>query len=138
MLTKSPLRLASRAIVPHELDDLVMRCLEREQQSRFTDVSELADALDHLLHDDDADQVTRIMAAVDMVPAARGSAQVSSIQAPVMDTRGQSWQPPPRAARPSGFDMSAQASRDKQVGRFVWFAVLVLGVIIAAILASHL
>jgi len=135
MLTRTPERLASRAIVPFELDDLVMRCLEREQQNRFASVDELARALDQLLHDDDGDQVTRIMTAV-VPPVARGSAQVASIQSPPMDARGQSWQPPP-VMQPR-YDMSAQRAHDKWVGRIAWIAVLALAVVIAAIVAGHM
>ena len=134
------MRLASRAILPVELDDIVMRCLEREQHKRFTDVTELAAALDRLLHDDDADRVTRAITAETPAPApvpvprpARGSRQVVPIQgSPPIDANGVRWEAPPR------FELSANAARDARVRRFVWICALVLALAIAAIVAAHM
>nr|HEX4315290.1 serine/threonine-protein kinase [Kofleriaceae bacterium] len=127
MLTKKPPPLASRVVVPLELNDLVMRCLEREQQQRVQTVDEIAAVLDALLHDDDDDGVTRIVRAGDVDdvdertvaarPPARKSAPVTprslpratppplivppqpviAAQQSTMDARGTSWSTPPRS-----------------------------------------
>ncbi len=74
MLTKPPPRLASHADVPSELDQLVARCLEREQQVRVQSIEELAAALDELLHDEVGDAVTRIVPAIEASDSASHSA----------------------------------------------------------------
>jgi serine/threonine protein kinase len=65
MLTKRPRALTTLAIIPAELDRLVMRCLEREQQLRPKTVQEVARVLDDLLHDDEADAVTHVVTSFD-------------------------------------------------------------------------
>ncbi len=49
LLTSSAAPLSSFVAVPPALDAIVMRCLEREPQSRFADVHELAAALDAVI-----------------------------------------------------------------------------------------
>ena len=117
MLTKKPPQLASRVVVPLELNDLVTSCLEREQQLRVQTIEEVAAALDRVLHeDDDDDGVTRIVQQVDVEAVERTAATVAGLPralpratpAPLlavppsllppqstMDVRGTSWSAPP-------------------------------------------
>jgi serine/threonine-protein kinase len=49
VLTTTPDRLSTRAIVPADVDRVVMRCLERQYGDRFQTASELAAAIDEIL-----------------------------------------------------------------------------------------
>jgi eukaryotic-like serine/threonine-protein kinase len=49
LLTTAPAPLGARTPVPPALDQIVMRCLEREQQSRYESVAALAADLDRVL-----------------------------------------------------------------------------------------
>jgi eukaryotic-like serine/threonine-protein kinase len=62
-LTTTPERLSTRALVPPEVDRIVMRCLERQHGDRFQSANELAAALDALVADGD-DVVTRLARSV--------------------------------------------------------------------------
>ena len=55
--------MSSRAEAPAELDAIVARCLARKPADRFSDVDELAAALDHVLGGDDDQTRIRIGAA---------------------------------------------------------------------------
>ena len=49
LITRSPPRLSTRVAVPPDLDDIVMRCLEKEPSARFADVLALQRELHRLL-----------------------------------------------------------------------------------------
>jgi serine/threonine-protein kinase len=49
VLTTTPPRLAVQAIVPADVDRIVMRCLERQPSDRYQSATELAAALDEIL-----------------------------------------------------------------------------------------
>lgn len=54
VLTTTPPRLSDQVPVPPHVEQLVMRCLERQQSERYQTAAELAEALDDVLsHDDD-------------------------------------------------------------------------------------
>ena len=58
VLTTTPARLASRAMVPVDVDRIVMRCLERQAEARFQSADALAAAIDEVLDSDE--QVTSL------------------------------------------------------------------------------
>jgi serine/threonine-protein kinase len=49
VLTTTPPRLAVQAVVPSDVDRIVMRCIERQYADRFQSATELAAALDEIL-----------------------------------------------------------------------------------------
>jgi serine/threonine protein kinase len=49
MLTTTPPRLAVQAVVPSDVDRVVMRCIERQYGDRYQSAAELAAALDEIL-----------------------------------------------------------------------------------------
>jgi serine/threonine-protein kinase len=53
VLTTTPDRLATRAIVTPAVDRIVMRCLERQHDDRFQSATELAAAIDEILPETD-------------------------------------------------------------------------------------
>jgi serine/threonine-protein kinase len=59
VLTMTPDRLSTRAIVPPDVDRIVMKCLERTHADRFQTAAELAAALDEVLGGAE-DQVTTV------------------------------------------------------------------------------
>jgi serine/threonine protein kinase len=59
VLTTTPERLSAHAVVPPDLDRLVMRCLERQPTDRYQSAAELAMALDEILPGVD-EVVTRV------------------------------------------------------------------------------
>lgn len=69
VLTTTPERLSTRAVVPPELDRIVMRCLERQHGDRFPSAAALSAALDDLVLDGE-EVVTRLARSV---PSANSS-----------------------------------------------------------------
>ena len=63
VLTTTPPRLATRAVVTPDVDQVVMRCLERQHTDRFQSAVELATALDEILPEVE-EAVTRVAAGV--------------------------------------------------------------------------
>ncbi len=59
VLTTTPPRLATRAVVTPDVDQVVMRCLERQHTDRFQSAVELATALDEILPEVE-EAVTRV------------------------------------------------------------------------------
>jgi tRNA A-37 threonylcarbamoyl transferase component Bud32 len=65
VLTMTPPRLATQAVVTPDVDRVVMRCLERQHTDRFQSAIELATALDEILPGDEV--VTRVAAETQKV-----------------------------------------------------------------------
>ncbi len=63
LLTTTPPPMSSRTPVPPALDEIVMRCLAREQQDRYPVVAELAAALDRVLAGGAPEEATLTQAA---------------------------------------------------------------------------
>jgi serine/threonine protein kinase len=63
VLTTTPPRLATRAVVTPDVDQVVMRCLERQHTDRFQSAVELATALDEILPEVE-EAVTRVATGV--------------------------------------------------------------------------
>jgi serine/threonine-protein kinase len=83
-----------RSDVPRELDDVVLRCLEKDRNERFADVTELAQALTPFASPAGRAIVSRVQGIA--IGGARGSDRRSSHDSAA------SWvQPPHRAARDS-------------------------------------
>jgi serine/threonine-protein kinase len=83
ILTSTPPRLIEHVPVPHEVDELVMRCLDRDPLDRFADVRDLAAAIDHAL-------AKAGEASID-------DEQMTTIAAPPIDPEGLTLRGPPGA-----------------------------------------
>ncbi|HEY0194086.1 MAG TPA: protein kinase [Kofleriaceae bacterium] len=70
VLTTTPVRLGTRAVVPVDVDRIIMRCLAREAEDRFQTADELAAAIDEVLDTDE--QVTSIAPRIAAVAVAHG------------------------------------------------------------------
>jgi len=86
VLTTTPERLSTRALVTPEVDHVVMRCLERQHTDRFQTADELAAALDEILGGGD-ELVTTVAnamhgSAVVARPAPSGTEATSPIPKP--------------------------------------------------------
>ena len=95
-----------------------MKCLAREPEDRFTDVGELAAALDHLHATHAASHTERVaplpQAALARHRMARGSQHVV-----------------PGSPAPPAYDLDHLRHRDTVVGRIVWGLALAIGAAIA-------
>jgi len=107
VLTGQAPALSSRIKVPAGLDRIVMRCLEREPQQRFADVSELAFALDQLTTVDEP--VTRRVSTNAILPEICSSDDVTRIDRRLPRQRGPTPSPP-NVVRRSVPVMASQAT----------------------------
>jgi eukaryotic-like serine/threonine-protein kinase len=96
VITAAPERLASHAIVPAEVDRVVMRCLERQHTDRFQTAVELARALDEILGSASGEPVTVVAPAHVGAPAAI-AAPAREVAAPAPPPS----EPEPRMITPS-------------------------------------
>ena len=109
LITRTPPRLSSRANVPADLDDIVMRCLEKEPSARYPDVLALQRDLHRvllpsLLPEDEATRAIQIPTggskALQKVSAPIMGDEptwLGNLNAPVMLTPGSGYTPMPRS-----------------------------------------
>jgi serine/threonine protein kinase len=82
VLTVTPDRLSTRAMVPVDVDRIVMRCLERQHADRFQTAGELAEAIDELFEGED--QVTSIAPANRMPSPIRAMPKATTPPKPIV------------------------------------------------------
>ncbi|HEU4726531.1 MAG TPA: protein kinase [Kofleriaceae bacterium] len=104
VLTVTPDRLSTRAIVPADVDRVVMRCIERQHADRFQSATELAAALDEILAAGD-EAVTSVAPSTTRLPQLIPlSAPPRDKPAPAEPTRAPSSGP---AVKPAPIDSEA-------------------------------
>ena len=93
VLTTTPVRLAVAAVVPTEVDRVVMRCIERQHVDRFQSAAELATALDEILASSEE--------AVTTVDLTHPRGGVTTLKGMRMPARPPSLTPPPVVVDPT-------------------------------------
>ncbi|HEX3759356.1 MAG TPA: serine/threonine-protein kinase [Kofleriaceae bacterium] len=93
VLTTTPPRLAIQAVVPAEVDRVVMRCIERQYGDRYQSALELAAALDEILAGSEEAVTT-----VDLTHPRGGVTTLKGMRAPA---RSPSLTPPPVIVDPA-------------------------------------
>ena len=114
VLTRAPDPLSTHARVPVLLDRIVARCLERDPQSRFTDVGDLVEALAEVAAGGGARHTPAVPAndfaqPVLTTEATRIDVRFSESSQPVLDARGA------RRRMPDRSDAPAPVARQRQV-----------------------
>ncbi|HMG55516.1 MAG TPA: protein kinase, partial [Kofleriaceae bacterium] len=93
VLTTTPTRLAVQAMVPSEVDRVVMKCLERQHTDRYASATELAAALDEILA-----STEEAVTTVDLTQPVGGMTTIKGMRLPA---RLPSLTPPPPVADPT-------------------------------------
>jgi serine/threonine-protein kinase len=98
VLTRTPDPLSSHVAVPATLEQIVARCLEREPNHRFTDITELADALAGAVagtpvRPSPAVPATGFEQVVLTTDATRIDVRYTESSQPVLDARGPRYRP---------------------------------------------
>jgi hypothetical protein len=103
VLTRAPDPLSTYARVPVLLDRIVARCLERDPQSRFTDVGDLIEALAEVAgaRHTPAARVNDFAQPVLTTEATRIDVRFSESSQPVLDARGARRRLPDRSDAPA-------------------------------------
>ncbi|HEX7836847.1 MAG TPA: serine/threonine-protein kinase [Kofleriaceae bacterium] len=106
VLTRTPEPLSSHVPVPARLDSIIARCLERDQENRYTDVADLVEALAAVAA---TGRSTPAVPAADFeqtvltTEATRIDVRITESPAPVLDARG------PRRRLPDAFEEAPTA-----------------------------
>ena len=93
VLTSAPPRLAVQAVVPSDVDRVVMRCIERQYADRYQSAAELATALDEILGGSDEAVTT-----VDLTHPRGGVTTIKGMRVPARPPR---LTPPPVIVDPA-------------------------------------